>query len=181
MRVSPGAACLSKIDPLFCQLGCEDADACGVASGPCQTCNKTVTDRIADARKNDRDRFSRRYSRPRGWRTDSNNNLDGKRYQFGCRRFQLLYLTRYVAILDNDISSMDIATLTQPIQDHIVRGEQIRHSLLIREIANSRQPPGWLPTRFNRPRRYCAAEKRDEFPPSHLHPIRTTPCAIPKA
>src|ERR1700738_1478315 len=52
---------LEQINPLFGQLGGEDADARGVAAWSCKTCNKTVTDWIADARKNNRDGFGRHY------------------------------------------------------------------------------------------------------------------------
>ena len=126
MRVSAGTACLSRSIRFSASYGGEHADARGVAAWSCKACNETVTDWIANARKNNRDRFGRRYSRPRGRRTDSKNDVDVKRYQFGRRRFQLLGLSRCdqllglsrcEAILDDDISSIGVATLAQPIQD----------------------------------------------------------------
>ena len=35
--------------------------------------------------------------------------------------------------------------------------------------------------RSHRPRDHCAAHELDEFPPPHVPPVRTTPCAIFRA
>jgi hypothetical protein len=70
----PWSRLRKQLEPLFGQLDREDGNARGVAARPRQACNEPISDGIADARKDDRDRFGRRDGRPRAGVSDSEND-----------------------------------------------------------------------------------------------------------
>jgi hypothetical protein len=81
-------------------------------------------------------------------------------------KWKPLGFSRGVAILDDDVSSIVVATLVQPTQDRIVRMEQMGRGSLVREITYSRELPYWLRADRERQRNCGTGEQRDELPPS---------------
>ena len=150
-----------------------------VAARPVKAGDEPEPDRVAACFKDDRNRLGCRLCRKRRRSASRRNHSHPTMNQISHHRRQPIISALRPAVFDRHVLAFDVTGFAQPFE----KGRQLSRITFGRSEVDKpdHRHRRLLRARSERPCCRSSAEKRDELASLHVSPVRTTPCAIPKA
>src|SRR5215831_11678018 len=168
-RVTPGAICLSSLQPFAGQTVFVIEETGDIAARSCQALDEACADRICDIHQHDRHAAGRPLQLSCGRGATRQDNVRRERDQFRRESADAVGIARTPAVLDPHVAAVDPAQLVQSLLE---RGEACPDVRIVRVRSRPNEHPdaphslALLRARRERPRRR-AAKQRDELASSH--------------
>ena len=165
---------MHQLKPFADQRSLKIDESGDVAAWTCQARDESAADRIGYARKHNRYRVGLRLQRGSGGSSTGENHFRVQADQFLRKHLHALDVASAPAIVDMDVVTLDPTQLIEPLAERRIPSLYLHIGL--GECSKRTNPPhtlGLLSVRSERPSDRPAAEKCDEFAPSHLPPPKT--------